>query len=132
MPYGRRVRSTAILLVATLALLPGLGAARDSHAETLPKTPVIVHVVGHGSIRLVVADGSHRPCDVSDNRVLFDRRVAAGDRVELVSTTGSVCVDHTYGAFRGSQWAGASIWSGSNAGWSGARELRGDVSTDDP
>jgi hypothetical protein len=46
--------------------------------------------------------------------------------------TGSVCVDHTYGAFRESLWAGASIWSGSGAGFSGVHALHGSVSTDEP
>jgi hypothetical protein len=46
--------------------------------------------------------------------------------------TGTVCVDHTYGAFRESLWAGASIWSGSGAGLSGVRTLHGSVSTDEP
>ena len=50
----------------------------------------------------------------------------------MASATGSVCVDHTYGSLRESQWAGANIWSGSNAGWSGVRSLAGSVSTDDP
>jgi hypothetical protein len=106
--------------------------ASHAPAQTQPKTPVTVAVAGHGTIRLLVADGAHRPCDVSDNRVLYRGRAAAGDTIKLVSATGSVCVDHTYGAFRESQWAGASIWSGSGSGWTGARDLSGSVSTDEP
>lgn len=91
-----------------------------------------VTIVGKGSIRLVVADGASRPCEASDNHVLFDGHARAGEELKLTSATGSVCVDHTYGAFRESQWAGASIWSGSGAGWSGIRSLNGTLSTDDP
>ncbi|MGH7439369.1 MAG: hypothetical protein ACRENE_27085, partial [Polyangiaceae bacterium] len=62
---------------------------------------------------LMVADGAHRPCDSSDNQMLFNDHANAGKEIKLVSVSGSVCVDHTYGAFRDSQWwAGASIWSG--------------------
>jgi hypothetical protein len=93
---------------------------------------VTVHVVGKGKIRLVVADGSSRPCDASDNRVLFDGHVKAGEEIKVAAATGSVCVDHTYGSMRESQWAGANIWSGSNAGWTGTRALNGSVSTDEP
>jgi hypothetical protein len=119
------------LLVVTF-LAVGSFAARDSSAETTPKTPVSVTVIGKGSIRLVVADGTARPCEVSDNHVLFDGHAKAGEEIKLASATGSVCVDHTYGAFRESQWAGASIWSGSGAGFSGVRTLNGSVSTDEP
>ncbi len=119
-------------VLAFLSALAATIASRDVAAETAPKTPVVVTVVGHGSIRLVVADGAQRPCDSSDNHVLFSGRVSADEKVKLESTTGSVCVDHTYGKFRESQWAGATIWSGSNSGWSGVRSLQGSVSTDEP
>jgi hypothetical protein len=119
------------LLVAGCFVLAA-AAARDSSAESTAKTPVTIGVVGKGSIRLLVADGAARPCDVSDNRVLFNGHVKAGDEIKVTSMTGSVCVDHTFGAFRESQWAGASIWSGSGAGWTGTRSLAGSVSTDEP
>jgi hypothetical protein len=115
------------------ALVPlGVFFAPDSPADYTPPIPVTVSVVGKGTIRLVVADGSSRPCDASDNRVLFSGHARAGDEIKVASATGSVCVDHTYGSLRESQWAGATIWSGSNAGWTGARSLAGAVSTDDP
>jgi hypothetical protein len=120
--------SVLLLTVAIATLL----ASRDVAAEPTPKTPVVVTIVGHGSIRLVVADGAQRPCDSSDNHILFSGRVSADEKVKLESTTGSVCVDHTYGKFRESQWAGATIWSGSNSGWSGVRSLQGSVSTEEP
>jgi hypothetical protein len=106
--------------------------ARDVAAEAPQKTAVSVTVVGHGSIRLVVADGATRPCESSDAPILFRGHVRAGDVIELTSSSGTVCVDHTYGAFRESLWAGASIWSGSGAGFSGLRALQGAVSTDEP
>jgi hypothetical protein len=109
-----------------------LVVSRHVSAEPPPKTPVTVQVVGHGTLRLVVADGAQRPCESSDNHILFDGHASADEKIELVSMTGSVCVDHTYGAFRESQWAGAQIWSGSSAGWSGIRDLKGVVSTDEP
>ena len=115
----------AALLLGTLAT----DAAAEPERTT---TPVRVAVVGQGRIRVVVADGTSRPCDASGNRVLFDGRASAGETLDLASTTGSVCVDHTYGRLRESQWAGASIWSGSSSVWSGARTLDGSVSTEAP
>jgi hypothetical protein len=50
-----------------------------------------------------------RPCDASDNRMLFNGHARAGDEVRLSSATGSVCVDHTYGKLRESQWAGPEL-----------------------
>jgi hypothetical protein len=110
-----------------------LCATHAAPADTSAPVPVTVAVVGHGEIRLLVADGTARPCDSSDGRVLFNGHVKAGDEIKLLSLTGSVCVDHTYGSLRESQWAGASIWSGSG-GWPGAREavIRGAISTDEP
>jgi hypothetical protein len=113
-------------------VLLGMAFAPDAPADSVPATPVTVDVVGKGKIRLIVADGSSRPCDASGNRVLFSGYARAGDTIKVAAATGSVCVDHTYGALRESQWAGANIWSGSNAGWTGARALSGTVSTSEP
>jgi len=85
---------------------------------------------------VLVADGTTKPCDSSDNHVLFKGHAKAGDQIKLVSTTGAVCVDHTYGAFRESQWAGPSIWSAGPRPLFGSRPspaaLEGAVSTDAP
>ena len=118
------------MVVALASALPLL--APDSSADALAKTSVTVSVVGEGSIRLIVADGTARPCEDSDNRLLYNDHADAGQEIKLTSLSGSVCVDHTYGSFRDSQWAGASIWSGSGAGYSGVRALVGSVSTDEP
>jgi hypothetical protein len=117
------------LLGAPLLLL--LAYARPAPADSR-STPVTVEVIGKGTIRLVVADGTSRPCDASGNHQLFDGHAQAGDSIKVASSTGSVCVDHTYGTMRESQWSGASIWSGSTAGWTGARALEGSVSTEEP
>jgi hypothetical protein len=109
------------------------GAVRAGSADAGLPVPVTIAVVGHGEIRLVVADGASLPCDASDNRMLMSDRVRAGDEIKLGSTKGSVCVDHTYGSLRESQWAGPSIWSG-RATWPGGPEavIHGTVSTDEP
>jgi hypothetical protein len=105
-------------------------------AQTVKTCSVVVDVVGHGEIVLLVADGSTRPCDASNNRVLFSGHAKAGDQIKLVSTTGAVCVDHTYGTFRQSQWAGPSIWSAGGRSKFGSAPshtaLEGTVSTDAP
>jgi hypothetical protein len=120
-------RSTSLAVV-----LLGVTLALDAPADVTRPTAVTIDVIGKGTIRLLVADGSSRPCDASDNHVLFSGHAKAGDAIKLAAASGSVCVDHTYGSMRESQWAGASIWSGSNAGWTGVRVLSGAVSTDEP
>jgi hypothetical protein len=114
----------AVLL--TLALVAVSARADD------PSTAVVVSVVGTGHIRLVVADGVSKPCDSSNNKLLLSKEVNAGDEIHLAAASGSVCVDHTYGAFRDSQWAGASVWSGARFVPSESTTLRGTVSTNTP
>jgi hypothetical protein len=113
-----------------------LTVASLAMADTPAPTVVRVKITGQGAIRLMVADGTTKPCDSSENHMLFNGRPHAGEEIKLSSTTGSVCVDHTYGSLRDSQWAGPSIWSGSNIGgiFGGPRdgELTGVVSTDNP
>ena len=118
-------------LLAVVLVVAGSLLASDVSADPPRKIPVSVAVVGHGSIRLVVSDGASRPCEAADH-VLFRGHATAGEEIKLVSATGSVCVDHTYGAFRESQWAGANIWSGSGTGWGNLQALSGSVSTDEP
>ena len=125
--FGPCVAASLAVAVFVVAVVHTQDAPADSRT-----TPVTVEIVGKGRIRVVVADGSSRPCDASGNHVLFSGHAKAGDEIKVASTTGSVCVDHTYGSMRESQWAGANIWSGSGAGWTGARALSGAVSTDEP
>jgi hypothetical protein len=124
----RKLPFAAVLAVATL-LTPA------APAQTAPRTyPVSVGVVGSGEILVLVADGSTRPCDSSNNRVLFSARAKAGDQIQAVSTTGSICIDHTYGTFRETQWAGPTLWSaGRRSRYGQSRtDLKGTVSTDVP
>ena len=123
MHLARRVLAL-VALVALVAFAPRQSAADDD------AIPVSVTVRGAGEIWLVVTDGMSRPCEASDDRMLFKARVRAGDVIKLESRSGSVCVDHTYGSFRETQWAGATIWSG--ATWGPTRALSGSVSTDSP
>jgi hypothetical protein len=123
---------------ALSALLLGLFVfvTRDAPADDGAPVPVAVSVEikGRGQVRLVVAEGTGRPCESSDNHLLFSGHASAGDEIKLQTTAGSICVDHTYGTFRETQWAGAAIWS---AGDYGAHPdahavLHIPVSTDDP
>jgi hypothetical protein len=118
-------------LFVTCVLAAGLVAAA-APADPPRSIPVTVTVVGKGQIRIIVSDGTSKPFDSSDNRKLFDGHARAGDRLDLRSLSGSVCVDHTFGSLRESQWAGPSIWSGSGSVFSGVRNLDGAVSTDEP
>jgi hypothetical protein len=118
-------------LVPVVALFGSGSLTYDAPADTNAPTPVTITVVGRGQIRLMVADGTSRPCDASSNHMLLDGHAKAGDKIKLTSATGSVCVDHTYGAMRESQWAGASIWSGGSFGLPRG-SLSGSVSTEEP
>jgi hypothetical protein len=120
----------AAIVVPTVVTLAAL-------AQTAPKpSPVLVSVVGHGEILVLVSDGATKPCDSSDDHLLFKGPVKAGEHIHAVSTTGAVCVDHTYGEFRQSQWAGPAIWTGGGRSPFGPApshvELEGTVSTEEP
>jgi len=95
-------------------LLSPLGS-RGRHPDDDPR-------IHHG--RRNGADSSHRcggdwrPCESSENHVLFNGHARAGDEVKVtvVAAIGAVCVDHTYGEFRESQWAGGVTWSAGDFG----------------
>src|SRR5580658_979425 len=122
----RSARWVPVLLVAIAV------PVRTAPADPNDATRVAVTVVGTGEIRVMVSDGASLPCDASTNQMLFNGHVEAGADVTATSLTGSVCVDHTYGELRESQWAGGSIWTGTT--WQGAKApaIRGKVSTDEP
>jgi hypothetical protein len=126
------MRRTALWLpfLLTAMVVPMRNAPADPD-EPEP-TPVSISVAGTGEIRIMVADGASRPCDASGNKMLLSEHVKAGTEIKLSSKSGSICVDHTYGEMRESEWAGASIWSG--VAWPGApvSAIRGTVSTDEP
>jgi hypothetical protein len=117
MRYAETMRrvSWPLAVVLTSGLVLG---ARPVAAEDALKIPVSVMVVGSGSIRLRVAEGASRPCESSENHMLFDGRAKAGDEIRVTSSAavGSVCVDHTYGAFRETQWSGPVIYSAGDFG----------------
>jgi hypothetical protein len=117
-----------LLLLAAAIVLP----VRSAPADPDDPTPVKITVLGTGEIRILVADGASRPCDASSNKVLLSEHVKAGDEIALTSLTGSICVDHTYGEMRESQWAGPEIWSGITWPGAPASAIRGKVSTDEP
>ena len=88
--------------VLTLALW-----VSDVPADTVLQVPVSVSVVGSGSIRVRIATmvgggrrGPSMPCDSSDNLGLYDGYVSAGQTINLSSPGPCVCEQHTYGAFR--------------------------------
>ena len=119
-----------------LVLSLGIFLAHSVAAEDTPTTiPVSITVVGKGQIRLIVAEGSGRPCESSDNHVLFNGHARAGEQVKVtvVAAIGAVCVDHTYGEFRESQWAGGvTWWAGDFGPQPGSTVLSIPVSTDSP
>jgi hypothetical protein len=132
--YMHRVE-LVLAALAVSALVGSRAVAADSPAPAPAPVPVSVFVTGSGSIRLIVAEGTERTCDSPGNHLLYNGRAKAGDEVKLVAPGGaaSICVDHTYGTFRDSQWAGGVFWSAGDFG-SGAPHARLviRVSTDAP
>jgi len=65
---------------------------------------------------------------------LFQGHAQAGQTTIVKTAAGAVCIDHTYGTFRESQWAGAVWWSVGDRGPSpsDAAVLHIPVSTDEP
>jgi hypothetical protein len=90
-----RAIAFAIGIAAIVAEVP-------ADAET--DRPVFVVVVGHGSIRLRIAEGVTAPCDSSENRMIFDGWVGVG-RYVLATRAGFVCYQHTTAALPESDWS---------------------------
>jgi hypothetical protein len=109
-----RVRRASLPFALGLLVL----ATRDAPAQEHAPAPVAVsvEVKGRGQIRLIVSEGTARPCESADNHLLFSGHARVGDEIKLTTSEGSLCVDHTYGTFRESQWAGAAIWSAGDYG----------------
>jgi hypothetical protein len=90
-------------LVIALALgIAAITPAADADAGA--DRPVFVTVVGKGHIRLRLAVGITAPCDSTENRMLFDGRLAPG-RYRWDTGAQDVCYQHTSGALPDSDWS---------------------------
>lgn len=94
-----------LAIAAILTVTASVASADQASAHSYR---VFVTVRGQGTIRLRLADGPSAPCDAG-SPILFDGTIAAGQSVELQSATGFVCVEHTFGAFRGTNWSTPAI-----------------------
>jgi hypothetical protein len=102
---GPSVRARVIALVLGIA---ALSLVHRANAET-PR-PVLVTIVGHGSIRLRLAAGVTAPCDSSENRMIFDGWLAPGTYTWETGAN-DVCYQHTSGALREQDWSESRIVS---------------------
>ncbi len=134
MSAGRRHDAKGPFPVGVLALLAIVVAplthARDASAE--PSIAVRVSVMGRGSIRLRIADGSVVPCSSSSNKMLFDGWVSAGTTLAFRSRTASVCYEHTYGSFRRTNWSASCVASMPRDGTRPLVSLPVEISTERP
>ena len=101
-------RVVVLLLVLSAALL----VAEDGAA--LPPFPMSLSVVGRGAIHVRVAEGRVAPCTSMSNRPLLDEWLRAGTSLSLSINDACVCVEHTYGTFRDTQWSPGSVRCGAS------------------
>jgi hypothetical protein len=87
--------------------LDARGAAADPPG---PIYPIYVTLVGQGAVRVRLTAGVVAPCDSSDDAPVYDGWLAPG-RYRFFVTTRSVCMQHTWGAFRddGGDWSTPAI-----------------------
>jgi hypothetical protein len=94
-------------IVLAAGLLAGLTwTARGPAAEP---TPAMVEAFGSGRVRLRLAEGTNVPCDSSTNRPVLDGWIEAGTPLMLFVGSSCICVEHTWGTFRKSDWAPGQI-----------------------
>lgn len=95
-----RTKTAAMLVVGIL-----VGVALPADLPAAEPVPLVIEAIGTGAVRVRLAEGTTAPCDSSLNRRVFDGWVAAN--APLTATVGSscVCVEHTWGGFRESQWS---------------------------
>jgi hypothetical protein len=97
----RFVAVIAVALAVSLPLLDARGA-----------TAVTFHVHADVAVRLQVAlsPSGAKPCDSSDNGILYDGMIDPGEDVTLSVGPGPICVRHTYDDFPGSNWGPSVLW----------------------
>jgi hypothetical protein len=91
-----------------LAILAAAGFSAGDVSAAVP-LPVVISVVGQGAVRLRVASGHVAPCDSSEDHVVLDNWVRAGDVLSLALNDECACIEHTYGSFREAQWSLSAI-----------------------
>lgn len=99
---GEEMRPWPLLVGVALLGWPTAGPAAE-------RTPVLVHATGSGRVRLRLAEGTTTPCEASTNRRVFNGWIDAGATLELSVAASCICVEHTWGTFRKSDWAPGQI-----------------------
>jgi hypothetical protein len=91
------------LFPAIAAGLAVLGVPLRSPASA----PVLieVRVLGQGAVRVRLAEGRVVPCDSGENRPISTEWIAPGPPRFFRAASQCVCVEHTYGSFRDSEWS---------------------------
>jgi hypothetical protein len=81
-----------------LCLLSGQSSATGT-------VPVIVTMLGPGTVRVRVAEGTSRPCDSGDDRIIVEGKYAPGTVIRTATTFTCVCVQQTYESFPDIDWS---------------------------
>ena len=94
--------------VAAAILFGAVGLVLDVRAQTL--TPfVVITMKGPRAVIVEVASGTTKPCDSSEDRLLFKGTMQAGQSVTLQSPTSCVCWRQTYDNFPQGNWSAPEI-----------------------
>jgi hypothetical protein len=93
-------------LVVALWLPTTMLSAGDAVAEGV--TPVVITMLGPGTVRIRVALGSTFPCDSGDNRRLVEGKYRSGEVVRTSTPDRCVCVQQTYEPFSDIEWSAPS------------------------
>jgi hypothetical protein len=94
----------AVILVAGCAVLQG----GDVLGQSITM-PVLVTIDARKPVQVLVATGPTLPCDASENRPLVKGWMQPNQSARAMSTTGCVCVQHTYDDFPDVNWSTAQM-----------------------
>lgn len=91
------------------ALLLPMATVSTGDAAAEGVTPVVVTMLGPGSVRVRVAQGTTFPCDSADNRRLIAGKFKPGQVLRTATPDRCVCVQQTYEPFSDTDWSASSM-----------------------
>jgi len=97
--HQRHLGRWVLSLLLPTAMLSGGDAAADA------VTPVVITMLGPGTVRIRIALGSTFPCDSGDNRRLIEGKYGPGEVVRTSTPDRCVCLQQTYEPFTDIEWS---------------------------
>jgi hypothetical protein len=82
-----------------------IGVLFPTRSIATETSPVVVTMLGPGTVRIRVSEGSTTPCDSGDDRILVEGKFPAGAVIRTSATGTCVCVQQTFEPFVDEDWS---------------------------